>query len=89
MVPRYQNAVFGVNLDPVLGVFHDVDGTTPGPGGLFVEDRVQLIAGLRWDRQNRWSGEIRYTAFTKFGGDDEFHTERDRDHLSFFVAYDF
>lgn len=89
MVPRYQDAVFGVNLDPVLGVFHDVDGTTPGPGGLFVEDRVQLIAGLRWDYQNRWSGEVRYTAFTTFGGDDEFHTERDRDHLSFFVAYDF
>ncbi|MES1944735.1 hypothetical protein PC39_11487 [Salinisphaera sp. PC39] len=90
VVPRYQNAIFGANLAPVLGIFHDVDGTTPGPGGLFVEDRVQLITALRWDYQNRWSGEVRYTAYTTVGdGDDEFHQERDRDYLSLFVAYDF
>ena len=88
MLPRYQSAFMGINVDPLLAVFHDFEGTTPGPGGLFVEDRVQLITGLRFDYLNKWSGEIRYTTFTKLG-DDRFHTERDRDFLSLFAAYAF
>lgn len=88
MLPRYQSAFWGVNVEPLLALFGDVDGTSPGPGGNFIEDRLQVLTGIRWDYLNAWSGEIRYTMQTHMG-DDEFHPERDRDTLSIFAAYEF
>lgn len=86
MVSRYDNALFGANIDVLTAVFHDVDGTTPGIGGNFVEGRQQYIAGLGFDYLNRISGQLRYTWFT---GGGERDLLRDRDHLMLFLGYRF
>lgn len=83
---RYQDAIMGVNLEPVVGVFHDVDGITPGPAANFVKGRVQGIYGLRFDYLSKWSGELRYTSF---GGGGVSNQLRDRDNVFLFVAYSF
>ncbi|MES1944189.1 hypothetical protein PC39_08739 [Salinisphaera sp. PC39] len=88
MLPRYQSLFWNVNVEPLLALFGDVDGTSPGPGANFIEDRLQVLTGIRWDYLNAWSGELRYTMQTDMGSD-EFHPSRDRDVLSFFVAYEF
>lgn len=83
---RYQNALFGANVEPLLGVFHDVQGYSPGPGGLFVEGRRRFIGGIRFDYLNRFTGELRHTWFT---GGQEHHQSRDRDNLSLTLGYSF
>ncbi|HXG29297.1 MAG TPA: DUF1302 domain-containing protein [Nevskiales bacterium] len=58
---RYQDAFLGVNLEPLVGWFKDIDGIAPGPGENFIEGRSTYLTGLRWDYLNQWSGELRYT----------------------------
>lgn len=83
---RYQDAIMGVNLEPIIGVFHDVYGYSAGPAANYVQGRVQGIYGLRFDYLSQWSGEIRYTSF---GGGREHNQLRDRDNLFLFVGYSF
>lgn len=85
-VLRYQNALFGANLEPILGVFHDVKGIAPGVGQNFSEGNIQVLTGLRFDYLNKWVGEVRLTTFT--GGSD--HNARvDRDNVFAFIGYNF
>lgn len=83
---RYQNALFGANLEPLLGVFHDVKGIAPGLGQNFTEGNMQILTGLRFDYLNKWVGEVRLTTFT--GGGDH-NSRSDRDNLMAFVGYNF
>jgi len=83
---RYDNAFLGVNVEPIVGIFHDVKGVTPNPGGNFIEGRKQFLGILRMDYLNKFNGELRYTWFTGGGLRDQL---RDRDNLSFFVGYQF
>lgn len=83
---RFQNALFGANIEPLVGVFHDVKGYSPGPGGLFVEGRKQFIGGIRFDYLNKYTGELRHTWYT---GGSEHNQLRDRDFLQLSVAINF
>ncbi len=83
---RYQDAIFGINLEPLIGVFHDVGGVSPGPGGNFIEDRVVGLLGLRFDYLSKWNGEIRYTDYSGGGVG---HQQNDRDYIMAWVGYQF
>ena len=83
---NYDNVFAGVNVSPLIGIFHDVDGYSPGPGGLFVEGTKQFIGGLRFDYLSRLGAEVRYTWYT---GGGEHNQLRDRDYaqISFNVSF--
>ncbi|MDJ0654932.1 MAG: DUF1302 domain-containing protein [Xanthomonadales bacterium] len=89
MVTRwdYSNA-FGTpfTLSPRLAFNHDVNGTTPGPGGSFIEDRKSLTFGVGGSYLERWGADI---AYTRFSGGGQFNLLRDRDFLGVSVRYSF
>lgn len=82
------NSIFGtaVTFAPRIGFNHDVNGTTPGPGGNFVEGRKSLTLGSEFIYLNQWSFDASYTSF--FGAGDR-NLIRDRDFVSFSVRYSF
>lgn len=82
------NSAFGTpwTLQPTLGFRHDVNGTTPGPGGNFVEDRKQISIGLNANYLQKWQVGASYTVFT---GAEQFNQLQDRDFLAFNVRYNF
>ena len=82
----YNNAILGANVSPLFGLFHDVQGYSPGPGGLFVEGSKRLFSGIRFDYLNRYTGEMRYTWYTGGGEDNQL---RDRDSLMLTLGYAF
>ena len=86
VLTKYDNALFGVNLEFLTGFFHDVRGVSPGLGQNFVQGRKQILAGIRWDYLSRINGELRYTWYTGGGRHDAL---RDRDNLLLFVGYQF
>lgn len=83
----YNNA-FGspINLSPRLAFNHDVQGTTPGPGGNFVEDRKSVTIGLGALYLEKWGADISYTAY--FGGGIH-NLIHDRDFVSLNIKYSF
>jgi len=82
----YNDVFLGVNVAPLLGVFHDVGGISPGPGGNFIEDRVVSLAGLQFDYLSKWNAELRYTDYSGGGVN---HQQNDRDFISLYVGYQF
>ncbi|MDX1496224.1 MAG: DUF1302 family protein, partial [Salinisphaeraceae bacterium] len=83
---RYQDAIWGINLEPLVGIFHDIGGISPGPGGNFIEDRVVALLGLRFDYLSKWNGEIRYTDYSGAGVNNQ---QNDRDYIQVYVGYQF
>ena len=83
---RFDDAFANVNLEFLNALFHDVKGTAPGLGQNFVEGRMQIISGVRFDYLATWNGEVRYTWFT--GGADR-DALRDRDNLMLSLGYQF
>jgi len=83
---RWDSALFGINLETLTIIQHDVKGTTPGIGGNFVHGRKQFAEGLRFDYLSKWIGEVRYTWFT--GGADR-DASRDRDNIFVTLGYQF
>ncbi len=83
---RYQDAFLGINVEPLIGIFGDVSGISPGPGGNFIEGRVTSLLGLRFDYLSEWNGEIR---FTDYSGGGIGHQQNDRDFISVYVGYQF
>ena len=82
----YDNVLYGANLSPLLGVFHDVDGYSPGPGESFIESRKQFLFGLRVDYLSTYGAELRYNWYTGAG---EHNQLRDRDFLQLSLNYSF
>ena len=80
----YLNAIGAVNISPRVQFQHDVKGTSPGPGGPFVEDRVALTLGLAASYLNRWHFDV---SFTMFGGAGRHNQVSDRDFVSASVKY--
>lgn len=82
------NSVLGTswNVSPFLAFNHDVNGTSPGPGGNFIDGRKQLTLGLGGNYQNTWSFNLDYT---RFFGSPEFNTLHDRDFVSAAIKYSF
>jgi hypothetical protein len=82
----YNNAIGAITLSPRLAWSHDVDGTTPGPGGNFVENRKAITVGLGADYQNRWGADLSYTNFFGAG---RYNLINDRDVVAASLKYSF
>lgn len=82
------NNAFGtpINLFPRLAFNHDVQGTTPGPGGNFVEDRKSVTIGLGATYLEKWGADISYTSYFGAG---IYNLIRDRDFVSLNIKYSF
>ncbi len=73
-------------LSPRFAFNHDVKGTTPGPGGNFVEDRKSLTLGVEANYLNQWSADLSYT---RFYGAGIFNLVSDRDFVAVSAKYAF
>ena len=82
----YNNAVGAVNLSPRVQFQHDVNGTSPGPGGPFVEGRYAVTLGLGASYLDRWQADLSYT---RFAGAGRYNLLHDRDFISATVKYSF
>ncbi len=80
--------VFGssVNLAPRIAFNHDVNGTTPGPGGNFLEGRKSGTVGFEATYMQRWSLDLSYTIFS---GGKPYNQIHDRDFYSLVAKYSF
>lgn len=81
----YSNVFAGINVSPKVVFSHDVEGITPDPLFLFVEDRKSLALGVGFDYQSRWSADISYNSF--FDGVGTTNQLSDRDYVSFNIKY--
>lgn len=73
-------------LSPRAAFNHDVNGTSPGPGGNFIEGRKSATLGVEADYLSRWTMDLSYTTF--FGAKD-YNLIHDRDFMAFTVKYAF
>ncbi len=80
----YLSAIGAVNVSPRVSLQHDVKGTSPGPGGPFVEDRIALTLGMGASYLNRWQFDLSYTMFAGAG---RFNQASDRDFFTATVKY--
>ncbi len=81
----YNNVFAGVNLSQRAVFSHDVNGITPDPLFMFVEDRKSLAYAVSFDYLNKWSGELSYNVF--WGGQGTTNNVADRDFISFNIKY--
>ncbi|MFT4929270.1 MAG: hypothetical protein ACI8WB_005401 [Phenylobacterium sp.] len=81
----YNNVFDGVNMSPRVVFSHDVNGITPDPIFLFVEDRKSLGLSLTFDYQSRISADVSYNRF--WGGQGTTNNFADRDYVSFSIKY--
>ncbi len=82
----YNNAIGSWTVSPRIGWSHDVDGTTPGPGGSFIDGRKQMTLGVAFDYLNRWNVDV---AYTDYSGGGRYNELRDRDFISASISYSF
>ena len=78
----YPNAIGPWNVAPRVAFAHDVNGTSPGPGGNFIEDRKSWSVGLNFLYLEKFAVDVSYSAFL---GAEDFNLIHDRD----FAAIDF
>ncbi|MBE0367857.1 DUF1302 domain-containing protein [Pseudoalteromonas sp. MMG013] len=81
---EYNNLFAGVNFSPRFVFSHDVNGITPDPMFLFVEDRKSLGVTMNFSYQNAWSFDFGYNTFWGGGATNTF---ADRDFVSFNIKY--
>jgi hypothetical protein len=82
----YNNALGAWTVIPSIGWRHDVSGTTPGPGGSFIDGRTQLTLGVKFNYLQRWVLDASYTAYS---GGGKYNLLHDRDFYGFSVSYSF
>ena len=81
------NNIWGTPFNrPGIAFNHDVNGTTPGPGGSFLEDRKSVTIGAEANYLSQWVFDVAYTNF--FGGG-SFNLIHDRDFLQVAARYSF
>ena len=82
----YFNAIGAVTVSPRLAWAHDVDGTTPGPGGSFIDGRKTLTIGVGFNYLNKWIFDL---AYTNYMGAGRYNLLRNRDFFTASVRYSF
>jgi hypothetical protein len=76
---EYPGLVGAWNVIPRYAVQYDVSGTTPGPGGNFVDGRVGLTLGVGANLKNTWELDLSYT---RYGGAGRWNDINDRDYVA-------
>ncbi len=84
-VADFNNVFAGVNLRTRAAFAHDVNGTTPDPLFLFLEDRKSANITFTFDYLSKWSFSASYNAF--WGGVGTTNQLADRDFASFNIKY--
>jgi len=82
----YNDAIGPVTISPRLGWQQDVSGTTPGPGGSFVDGRKQLTLGVAFNYLNEWVFDFSYTTYMGAG---KYNLLKGRDFFAASVSYSF
>lgn len=82
----YLGLIGAWNFTPRLVWSHDVSGTTPGPGGSFVEDRIGATVGIGASYQATLEFDASYTIFDGAG---RYNELLDRDFFAMSVKYSF
>ena len=82
----YNNALGAINVSPRVQLQHDVRGTSPGPGGPFLEGRFAVTLGAAATYLQRWRADLSYTLFS---GASRYNLQNDRDFASATLQYSF
>ncbi len=82
----YLGLIGAWNFSPRFVWAHDISGTTPGPGGNFVEDRYGATFGIGASYQAQLELDLSYTVF---GGAGRYNELGDRDFLAATIKYSF
>lgn len=82
----YNNALGAWTVSPRIAFGHDVDGTTPGPGGAFIDGRRQITAAVAFNLLNEWIIDV---AYTDYSGGGRYNLLQSRDFFSASVSYSF
>jgi hypothetical protein len=82
----YNDAFGPVTVLPRIAWAQDVSGTTPGPGGSFIDGRKALTLGLGFNYLNEWIFDLSYTSYM---GGGKYNLLYDRDFFSASVRYSF
>jgi len=83
---EYPSLLGAWNILPHFSWAHDVTGTSPGPGGNFVQGRYAATVGVAANRQSKTELTLDYT---NFGGAGQYNLLNDRDFVSASVKYSF
>ena len=82
----YLGLIGAWNFTPRIVWSQDVSGTSPGPGGNFVEGRYGATVGVGASYQSRLEFDASYT---KFGGASRYNDLNDRDFIALTAKYSF
>ena len=82
----YNNAIGAVTILPRIAWAHDVSGTTPGPGGSFIDGRKTFTLGLGFNYLQKWVFDL---AYTNYSGGGKYNLLYDRDFYAASVRYSF
>jgi hypothetical protein len=82
----YLGLIGAWNFSPRLVWSQDVDGTTPGPGGNFVEGRTGATLGVLASYQSSLEFDVSYTTFSGAG---RYNELTDRDYFAATIRYSF
>ena len=82
----YDGLIGPWNVAPRIAWADDVNGVSPGPGGLFVEGRQAVTLGVAGTLRNTWVVDL---AYTQFMGAGQYNLINDRDFIAFSVRTSF
>jgi hypothetical protein len=83
---EYNNAIGAVTVLPRIAWAHDVSGTTPGPGGSFIDGRKTLTMGVGFNYLQKWVFDL---AYTDYSGGGQYNLLQDRNFYAASVRYSF
>jgi hypothetical protein len=83
---EYPNLIGAWNILPRFSWSHDVTGTSPGPGGNFVEGRHGLTLGVSGNLRGTYELDV---SWTQFGGAGRWNDLNDRDFVAASVKVSF
>jgi hypothetical protein len=82
----YYDALGPWTVSPRIAWAQDVSGTTPGPGGSFIDGRKALTVGVGFNYIYEWTIDLAYTSYMGGGA---YNLLYDRDFIAASVSYSF